>query len=89
MEGFTPNPNMGSASTSPEKGGMGALIGSVIVVIILVFGGIYFWGQNVDEIKKSENATTTDSISDIEADLNAENLDTLDADLDQSLNTEL
>lgn len=89
MEGFTPNPNLGQTNPSPEKGGMGALIGSIIIIIILVFGGIYFWGQNVGDNINTDTATTTESVGDIEQSLNDQNLDTLDVDLNQGLNTEL
>lgn len=88
MEGFTPNPNMGPASTPEEKGGMGALIGSIIVVAILIFGGIYFWGQNVST-KVPSNATSTESVSDIEQDVGSQDINSLDVDLNQSLETEL
>lgn len=28
----------------PGKSGSGALVGAIIIVLLLVFGGLYFWG---------------------------------------------
>lgn len=64
----------------PKKGGVGALIGSIIVILILVLGALYFWGgklQTEEEINFDESAAVNgadvpaEEVSDIEADLNA------------------
>lgn len=57
--------------TQPEKSSTGALIGSIIVIIILILGAIYFWGG---KLNKSENTmptenTETSVVSDIEDEL--------------------
>jgi hypothetical protein len=40
-------------NNQPRKEGAGPIIGAIIVVILLVFGALYFWGQklNNDEQK--------------------------------------
>ncbi len=66
---------------------IGPIIGSLIIVIILILGGLYFWGQklNSDAKLKSGEATTTtaanknDNIKTIKADLDATNVGSLDA----------
>ena len=35
----------------PEKKSHGALIGSIIIIIILIIGGIYFWQARVKSIE--------------------------------------
>lgn len=71
----------------------GALIGSIIIIVILIIGGIYLLktkalereeNTNVFESSTSiENTTTSDSIEDIEADLNLNaDMDSLDAGLE-------
>jgi Ca2+/Na+ antiporter len=71
----------------------GALIGSIIIITILIIGGIYLLktkalereeNTNVFESSTSiENTTTSDSIEDIEADLNLNaDMDSLDAGLE-------
>jgi hypothetical protein len=37
--------------TAPQKkkGGMGATVGIVIIVILLMFGGLYFWGARLNQ----------------------------------------
>ncbi|MDQ5954505.1 MAG: hypothetical protein QG583_433 [Patescibacteria group bacterium] len=71
----------------------GALIGSIIIIVILIIGGIYLLktkalereeNTNVFESSTSvENTTTNDSIEDIEADLNLNaDIESLDAGLE-------
>ena len=83
-----------------EEKSVGALIGSIIVVAVIVIGGIYFWMTRSGETPSTEtsplgqtvppdqetaallNQGTSDEISDIEKDLNATNLNNLDAGMD-------
>ncbi len=76
----------------PKKSGAGALIGSIIIILILVLGALYFWGGklqtndqefNFDESSAAVNGatSTSDEVSDIEADLNAGGTLNLDEDL--------
>lgn len=74
-----------------EKGGVGALIGSIIIILILVLGALYFWGKEVNEKQKNlnqENATSSDNVSGIEDDLNAEDFSNIDADFNAALEAE-
>jgi hypothetical protein len=32
-----------------KKGGMGATVGIVIIAILLIFGGLYFWGARLNQ----------------------------------------
>jgi hypothetical protein len=32
-----------------KKGGMGASVGIVIIVILLILGGLYFWGARLNQ----------------------------------------
>lgn len=97
-----PQENMRPDETSPNPMGdgkedksFGPLIGIVIIVIILILGGLYFWGQQVGEESLEELAPSADEVIgtlemqgssdeliDIEDDLNITDLDNLDADLD-------
>lgn len=62
-----------------EGQGKGALIGTIIVIIILAIGGYYLWKQSGASIVSPE--TASDELNAIEADLTAAELDTFDADL--------
>lgn len=81
-----------------EEKSMGALIGSIIVIAVIVLGGIYFWvtrsgesttpteAPTLGQAVKPDEATaallvqgTSTEISDIEKDLNATNLNDIDA----------
>lgn len=58
-----------------EKGGMGPLIGSIIVIIILVIGAIYFWGgmlnkqENIVPDQQPAALSLSDDVGDLEQDL--------------------
>lgn len=70
----------------------GAVIASIIIILILVVGGLYFWGKTLSEREvitapneQQEGATTSsnDSVSSLDTDLNTNsgNLDTINTDL--------
>lgn len=69
----------------PTQKSNGALIGSTIIIIILILGGIYFWRTNLKNLKENEapNTETTDSVgatstTDLEANINSIDLEGLD-----------
>lgn len=75
-----------------NKKSNGALIGSIIVIIILVVGGIYVFKMNIQKAKDIQKAneqintanvlSSSDETIDIEADLNNNaNMDALDTNL--------
>jgi type II secretory pathway pseudopilin PulG len=75
-----------------NKKSNGALIGSIIVIIILVVGGIYVFKMNIQKAKDIQKAneqintanvlSSSDETVDIEADLNNNaNMDALDTNL--------
>lgn len=62
----------------PEKKSNGALIGSIIIIVILLVGGIYIWQSKVKNMPaKTETAPQVNDVT--VTDLN--DLDTLDQDL--------
>lgn len=69
-----------------DKKGSGALVGSVIIILIIIIGGIYMFRnakvQNVEQNMTTDTVvedlgtqTEGDDLTDIEADLNATDLD--------------
>ena len=99
-------PNL--AQESPETKNTGSIIAIIIIVAIIIIGGLYFWGEKINNATKEDTGATTeeilstpdekteslkkqgtsDSISDIDADLNSTDLDNLDAEL-QNIDAEL
>lgn len=78
----------------PEKKSAGPVFGIIIIVVLLILAGFYFWGTLDDSMSPAEIAaeadtalesletqSTSDEISDIEADLDATSLDDLDQEL--------
>ncbi len=59
--------------------GKGPLIGTIIVIIILVIGAIYFWQRYAEA--PSEPESSSDEVSDINADLQSFSTTGLDAEL--------
>lgn len=55
-------------------GSMGPLIGSILVIIILIVGAIYFWGSKMApkemEPEPAAALSASDSLDSIESDLN-------------------
>jgi hypothetical protein len=86
------------------EGRSGPLIGTIVVIVIIALGGLYFWGSSVDKALRentdtgsimedeslSAMRTQSDStdIASIEADLNATDLSDLDREL-TDINLEL
>ena len=73
-----------------EQKSNGAIIGTIIVIIILVLGGLYLAKSKVADVKEEEKMeetantlSTSDELSDIEADLNNNaGIDSLDQSLE-------
>jgi hypothetical protein len=62
----------------------GALVGSVIIIVILIIGGIYFWQTKLkDKAMPVENvggdSVSSDDSLNLEADLNSIDLESLDS----------
>ena len=95
----TPQESQPGKPEEGEKKPMGPIVGVIIIVIVLVFGGIYFWGAKISKesaitaeeitaqedpaLIKLQEQSTSDEIADIEADLDATDLEGLDAELEQ------
>ena len=99
-----PTQEEASSSGQTQQKSMGPMLGIVIIVVLLVLGGFYFWGTQIkDKSQVQENAevtaedianqedtalenlntqSTSDEIDDIEADLDATDLESLDSELD-------
>lgn len=54
-----PMGNMGGMGGSEEKSA-GALIGSIIVIVILIVGGLYLWNSKMQEQRMMEDGTMMD-----------------------------
>lgn len=81
---------------SPSKeGGTGAFIGSLIIIIVIILGGVYVFNLIKEDIIIKQPATqqesstqtgttlnTTDDIKAIDADISGSDIDNLDKELD-------
>jgi hypothetical protein len=85
--------NMGGAS--PSKSSVGPIIGIIILLAIVILGGLYFWGErSVEEVESDPAAdaavesintqSTSDDVNSIEADLDATEIENLDAEINAS-----
>jgi len=65
----------------PEKKSRGALIGSIIIIVILVIGGIYIWQTKVKQMQLEKEKAQMEAQA-----IQAQNLQELNA-LEQELNS--
>lgn len=85
-----PKPPMPEAHSN----GAGTWIAAVVIIAALVVGAFYFWNQHegavMDEatdtaaLQSINSQSTSDETSSIEADLNATDVETIDAELNAS-----
>ena len=103
-------PEENASGTEPldlkPTSGIGALIGAIIVILLLAFGALYFWGAKLNDVNKNPpplilgNDTASSELSDasgfppqqtsdevvaINSDIQAMNIDQLNAQLANSL----
>ena len=71
----------------PEKKSHGALIGSIIIIVILLIGGIYIWQAKVKNAAKqkaaqeqamivSQNLQTSNELNGLQQDINSTDVNT-------------
>lgn len=74
----------------PQKKSMGPMIGLLIILIVIILGGLYFWNQtadmpyentSTDELGVIQQQGTSDEVSSIETDLQATVIDSIDTEL--------
>jgi len=96
MEDNTQNTTPKYAGIKPNKdGGTGAFVGSLIIIMVIILGGIYVFNSIQEQIgfTKTESAATgstetgtklneQDDVTSLEADLNGSDIDNLDKELD-------
>jgi hypothetical protein len=89
--------NTTPSDIKPNKdGGVGAFVGSLIIIIVIILGGIYVFNSIQEQIgvtKTTESTDTSadetgtklseqDDITSLEADLNGSNIDNIDKELE-------
>ncbi len=93
----TPTPNV-VQNMQPHESSMGAVIATIIVLALIILGGLYFWGQRSNSMDQTypsgqaqndnmytiESQSSSDETSSIKADLEATDVDNLDAELNAS-----
>ena len=76
--------------TTIEKKSNGALIGSIVIIIILIAGGIYIWQSKVKSALEEKNKFESENVVPAdENELNAleEDLNTIDTNVDVDVNS--
>lgn len=72
----------------PEKKSNGALIGSIIVILILIIGAVYFWmtSDKIEQLTEEQKAVVEsyDDLTTVDMELEQE-LNSVESELDQNL----
>lgn len=94
MEPTTPQAPFNETPPAPVKprGSMGGMLAIVLILIIIVVGALYFWGQRIaespntgkDAVGELETQSSSTEPSAIEADLEAETPEEFNADIDSA-----
>lgn len=85
-----------NTAPAPKSGGKGPMVGIAVIIILLIFGGLYFWGASLnsaqlnedtifDEAANNDIAAPSDEPAQIESDLDTFNTDDFEAQLDADL----
>lgn len=80
-----------------NKSSIGSIVGTIIIIALIILGGLYFWGKQMQEAKSVQNITTNETVPGnettdtseaavIKSTSSSDDLDSLDADL-QNTNT--
>ncbi len=75
-----------NVASKPESS-VGPIIGAIIILAVIVFGFLFFWGERGDnqaldnQINSIEAQGNSDETAAIEADLNSTDVDGVDAEL--------
>jgi hypothetical protein len=81
-----------------NEGSLGPIVGTIIILLVIILGGLYFWGERVkrmntiprdvsteeqtdQDIESITTQSSSDATADIEADLNATDVDSIDPNL--------
>jgi len=71
---------------SAKQKSVGPVVGIIIIVIVLVIGALYFWGAQLNRQSPEDTSTpplsSSDSIENINADLTATAIQSIDRDVD-------
>jgi uncharacterized protein HemX len=54
---------MNEVSTTKKEGHFGPIIGSVIIVVLIILGGLYFWKSIIKETKSNEEVQVQQNTS--------------------------
>jgi len=57
--------------SEPQKKSTGAVIGSIIVIVVIIVGGLYLWGKQISEKRAQESMTPEQILSEPDNSLNA------------------
>ena len=94
MEPNTSAESNTTAASVAAKSSSGPIIGTIVIITLIVIGGLYFWmqepkdtmanlplipGDSTADESWMPPATTSDEAAAIEAELNATNMDTFEA----------
>ncbi len=70
-----------------SKNGVGSMVGVVIVILVLIIGGIYFFNQRIEKQKQmgaaSDDAALAQDYNSLQSDASSMNFDNLGTGVDQ------
>tara|TARA_B100000745_G_scaffold70940_1_gene42429 strand:+ start:1693 stop:2022 length:330 start_codon:yes stop_codon:yes gene_type:complete len=92
VENETPATEGVETPAEPKKEGVGPIVGIVVIIIILIFGGLYMWGTKLNNQESEIGVVPVEDIADaqdnpvqLESELDAFDVAGFEAELDAGL----
>ena len=81
----TPNYNP-TPQEENRPSSIGPLVGIIIILVVIILGGLYFWGQRLERNnynpEPEQQQEESVGVADLEAELNSTNIDATDSELE-------
>jgi hypothetical protein len=90
MDPQNQTPISNSPSPQVEEKSVGPAIGIIVIILIIIIGGLYFWGERVSNDVPAENNNVTENsgtdtnIQSLESQGTGDDVDSIEADLNST-----
>lgn len=83
------NSEINNQFNPPKESTVGPIIGSIVIILLIILGGFYFWGSLLEKTEKTNQSVQTpeqlidSEVSEIESEIDNLDFGNIDAELEQ------